>query len=483
MQDACTTQLTHYGVVVDEGLTLPAEVRWILGKSVNWDRVQVHAILGVLGKFWVNTASRYPIMFRSPARIVLLSTLVALTGCVGPNPPLGPSFAEPNTRPARNFTSFAGALDCMDGLLAKSKRGRFLISSTDIPDETNKIRVGADDMLINALSRMNRTSQRYVFVDQSRIKFGGLLDTEVQNGDEVVPQLYIRGSISQLDTDTADDKATPDGKPSGGNLIYANFGPYRTLSVVSLDMHLVAYPSRRVLPGSSVANSMVVVRQGFKGYAKGLIDLAEIGLSISVNRVESESQAVRNLVELGLIELIGRHAGVPYWTCLAAPETNAKKNERREKWFTRTRLPSTTPQVQKMLAALGYLSVPFEEGLGPKTRSAIARFQADEDMLPNGIVDFDLSERLRLRTEERLQLDPNPKRSVQAAATPTRAAPKTPPVAEQTQPRAAKARRVSNTPAAAVPTEARGVSCPTSAPGKPCDDSYINLQDFLKTQN
>jgi len=275
-------------------------------------------------------------------------------GCVGPNPLLAPSIAQPDTRPARNFTSFSAALECMDGLLGKAGRGQILISSSDIPDETNYVKVGADDMLINAISQMNRRSQAYVFVDQALIKFGGLLDVEVQNGDEVVPQFYIRGSISPLDREVTDTSATATLSPGTGKLTGARFGPYRKLSVVSVDMHLVAFPSRRVLPGASVANSMVVVGQGFGASASGLIDLATLGFSVQINRVESESQAVRNLIEVGLIELLGRHARVPYWTCLAQPVTSAKSNGKKERKFTRTLPEGELLAAQQMLHETAY---------------------------------------------------------------------------------------------------------------------------------
>lgn len=396
-----------------------------------------------------------------PFRTLLLSGIsAACINCTGPNALLAPSIAQPDTRPARNFTSFSAALECMDGLLGKSKRGRTLISSSDIPDETNYVNVGADDMLINAVSQMNRRSQKYVFIDQALIKFGGLLDVEVQNGDEVVPQFYIRGSISQLDRDLTDDEGSGSLKPGSGRLTGSTFGPYKKLSVVSVDMHLVAFPSRRVLPGASVANSMVVVDKGFGASATGLIDLATLGISVQINRVESEGQAVRNLIEVGLIELLGRHAGVPYWTCLAETHTSAKSNGKKERKFVNSLASGHLQEAQEMLLALGYLKQPLEQDLGPRTRRAISRFQADNDILPNGILDFDLMVLLERRTK--------------SAAIKAR---KIKPPQKAYKP--AKTKTVSQTNQVKVPAEQRGVSCPASSPGEPCDDSYINLYDFL----
>lgn len=282
--------------------------------------------------------------------------------------------------------------------MLQKKRPRILISSTDLPDETDEIDVGSDDMLINALSQMNARSQAYVFVDQPLVSDGGLFKLEIAREDDVQPQLYIRGSISQLDSAVSDDEIDVDweaasSKKSG--LIGASFGPYRKLSVVSVDMHLVAYPSRRVLPGASVANSMVVVERGFGAGASGIVNMTDLGVSVEISRVESQSQAVRNLIELGLIELLGRHAGVPYWSCLSLPQNDSKAERDRERRFENTATDQNIAEAQTLLMALGYYSGTIDNALGPQTRAAISRFQADEKLLPNGVVDFDLLQRLR----------------------------------------------------------------------------------------
>lgn len=332
---------------------------------------------------------------------VLYTTICAmLAGCVAPSATLAPSIAQPGTRPARNFTSFSDSLRCMDALFLQSKRPRILISSTDIPDETRDIDVGSDDMLINAISQMNARSGSYQFLDQGLYKDGGLLQLQISREDDVTPQLYIRGSISQLDSAVTDDNIDVEWDAASGTnrgITGAKFGPYRKLSVVSVDMHLVAYPSRRVLPGASVANSMVVVERGFGAGASGLINLSELGISLEINRVESQSQAVRNLIELGLIELLGKHSGVPYWSCLSLPQTDAKAEKKRERKFENTPDPQNIAEAQTLLMALGFYQGAVDNVLGPETRAAISRFQASEALLPNGIVDFDLLQRLRKR--------------------------------------------------------------------------------------
>lgn len=291
----------------------------------------------------------------------------------------------------------------MDQLFSHFPKRSYLISSSDIPDETGDIDVGADDMLINAINQMNRSNERYVFLDQARTSgFGTYQITTTRKGDEIQPELYIRGAISQRDANASDDEtsvAHAAGSNSGSSITGALFGGNRTLSVISVDLHLVQYPSRRIIPGASVANSMVVVEKGFNATAVGIIDNAILTVPLTIERIESESQAVRNLVELGIIELLGRHSGVPYWTCLENPSTDARVSEKDEKQFVRGSSQQAVSHAQEMLIQLGLLEGEPTGSLSPSTRRAISKFQARENLIPSGTVDFDLIQRLEQKTQ------------------------------------------------------------------------------------
>lgn len=338
-----------------------------------------------------------------PRRLMALSlaACLGLTACGPTMPRLAPVAANPNTPPMRAFTSFSGALRCMDGLLAQAKKRPLLISSTDLPDRTAGVRVGADDMLINAINQLNRTSRAYVFVDQPLERDGGQIDLLTTNGeDEIRPQIYIRGSISQLDSNPISGSVNPrssDLSQSSG--LTTNSTWSRGTSVVSVDMHLVAWPSRRILPGASVANSMVVTTRGLTTNRVGLIEMTSINTTLTLSRVESRSQAVRALIELGVIELLGRHSGVPYWTCLARDDTDAWREDVQETEETLRPRSIRLSDVQQALIDLGYMEGRPTGRVDRATRTAIARFQTEEGLIASGRVDYDLWRRLKERIQ------------------------------------------------------------------------------------
>jgi len=307
---------------------------------------------------------KYVIRFVKTACICLLS-LSILVACTPLTPNLAQRAAQPKVPPARNFTSFSASLRCMDDLLLGAKRSRVLISSTGLPDRTKKLNVGTDDMLLNAINQMNRKSKTYVFVDQSLEKLNGQIAIHTPRKGTINPKLYIRGAITQIDSDVASSTLTLE-TDDPDRITDHEIG--RGLTVVTVDMHLVNFDTKAVISGSSVANSMVVTTKGFGVGTSGMIDVTAFNTKLRINRVESLGQAVRNLVELGAIELIGRHANVAYWECLNIPSVKQRRTNRKEIIFSSADKILRIPEVQEMLKTLGFYSGDATGTLDPRTR-------------------------------------------------------------------------------------------------------------------
>ncbi|WP_193222003.1 DUF4384 domain-containing protein [Amylibacter sp. SFDW26] len=292
----------------------------------------------------------------------------------------------------------------MDRLLTKQKNNRILVSSTGITDLSRKISVGADDMLVNAINHMNVSNGKYVFLDQSLERKDGQIKLLTFAKDDIKPQLYFRGAITQVDSNAVNDQAnvsldlTNAPHPftiNGGALTSVTPSLNRSASIVSVDLHLVSYPSKTILPGGSVANSMIVTNSTFGTGGKGLIKLTGYNLSLSFNRIESVGQAVRNLVELGVIELLGRHAGVPYWECLNIEPSNEKKQNLKRSRYKATPKILSIIETQRMLEKLEYLSARPTGIMDRKTHAALSKFQSDNRLIATGDLNYDTYEHLK----------------------------------------------------------------------------------------
>jgi hypothetical protein len=338
------------------------------------------------------------------SRIVLaagIGGVLALTGCATVDPLVAKRVAQPDNRPVRNFTSFSASLRCLDDMLLARGMKRRAVTSSGFVDRTNRLSLGGDEMLINAVNQLNRKSRAYVFQDPPLERKDGQNTLLTTRGSKKERQagLYFRGAISQLDSSVASDSGSLDVDTGAGSAVLEDtgFSRSRGVSVVSVDMHLVGYPSRTVIPGGSVANSMVVVTDKFGFGTEGVINLTGFDFSISISRVESLGQAVRNLIELGTLELLGRHAGVPYWECLNTGLADQKRDNKSHASFKVNGIGAHLPEVDRMLAKLGHLDSAAQV-TDRDRKIAVSRFQAQERLIADGVVNFDLLRRLRLLT-------------------------------------------------------------------------------------
>jgi hypothetical protein len=330
---------------------------------------------------------------------------------------------QPKTAPVRNIGSFNEALRCMDDMfLAQGKRDIY-ITTAGIPDATGLIAAGTKEMFISAVSKMSAKSNAFQFVDYD------VTQTDVQilselvglRQDFVAPSYYVRGAITQLDIGVLSSNAN-----AAVSLPDVDIAASRDqiTSVISMDLNVGKLVTRQIMPGISAENSIAVVQTGKGADVGGLIGKAGLSLSIALNRSEGFHQAVRNLVELSTIEVLGKLTRVPYWQCLSIESTNPTFKAEARDWFDTMSASERDRFVRTGLVRAGYLRGAGEPGTD--LRDAIARYQAENDLVANGRIDFELYYRL-LATASRKGDPTATPAATDAAAVPAPAAPALPP--------------------------------------------------------
>ncbi|MBP2302115.1 DUF4384 domain-containing protein [Azospirillum picis] len=303
---------------------------------------------------------------------------------------------QPKTPAVRTISSFSEALRCMDGLLwAHGKRDIYL-TANGLPDATGRVAGGTKEMLITAVSRMSETSNAFRFVD-----FEPALDDVnalywligVQP-DFRAPSYYIRGAITQLDDNVVSEAAN-----AGLSLPKLDLGVSadQVVSMVSVDLNVGELVTRQIIPGMSASNTLAVVSSGKGADAGGLIGKAGLSFNVSLNRTEGLHQAVRTLVELSTIEVLGKLTRVPYWQCLGIDQTNPAFMAEARGWFEGMSPTERISFAQRALAADGYYEGAADGRLDERTAEAVGRYQADHDLIATGRIDFDLYQRLLAR--------------------------------------------------------------------------------------
>jgi hypothetical protein len=240
----------------------------------------------------------------------------------------------PAQTPYKSITSFADGLRCMDNTLLDYGVRDVSVIVEDILDETKKVNAGTKDMLISALSDMTKRSRAIrpiAYGKDSGNTIGFLFQAQQREPYAVIPPFGVRGSISQFDD--AIVRKNIDGGISIEPYLSVGAAKSAQATVIGLDLSMMSTADLAVVSGVSSRNSVIVIKEG-KG-VDGDVSIKKFGISFSVAvaRQEGNSQALRTLVELAAIELVGRLARVPYWSCLGANDSDPTVSNEIRDWY------------------------------------------------------------------------------------------------------------------------------------------------------
>ncbi|WP_448192227.1 DUF4384 domain-containing protein [Azospirillum sp. sgz301742] len=300
---------------------------------------------------------------------------------------------QPKTPAVRTISSFSEALRCMDTLMWNHGKRDIYITSNGLPDATGRVAGGTKEMLITAVSRMSETSNAFRFVD-----FEPALDDVnalywmigVQPNFRA-PSYYIRGAITQLD-----DNVVSEAAGAGLSLPFADLGisADQVVSMVTVDLNIGELVTRQIIPGMSASNTLAVMSSGKGADAGAVIGKGGLSFNVSLNKSEGLHQAVRTLVELSTIEVLGKLTRTPYWQCLGIDQTNPSFVAEARSWFDSMEPTQRVSFVQRVLSSEGYFDGTVNGQLDERTRNAVSRWQADHDLIATGRIDFDTYQRM-----------------------------------------------------------------------------------------
>lgn len=332
----------------------------------------------------------------SPKRLSLGFSLLAFSGlaCASDAAPAGPSAvataaAAPKTPATKTITNFTQALRCMDQLfLAHGKQG-IVITSAGVPDETGKVRTGTKEMVITAIAKMTLQSNAFEFID---FHGGGddLARLFEARGDasRKIPDYYIRGSITQMD-----DNSVRSSKGAGISLPFLDLGYSKdeSFDLISMDMSIGEAATRKILPVTSTSNTMVMVKGGKSGEAGGKLGKIGLSFNMDLSRSEGLGATTRTLLELSLIETLGKFTQVPYWRCLDTDITNPLiRDQARESYDMLQDKERITFVQRKLGGSMNRYKGPVDGVVNADLKQAVGEYQAAVGLVANGQIDFDL---------------------------------------------------------------------------------------------
>lgn len=305
----------------------------------------------------------------------------------------------PAVEPVRAITSFSDSLSCMDGLLRQSNIGETVVAVKTVKDPSGKAAVAAGEMIVTALSQMSKTSGAFKVAD---FEVDPLKQDTVQTLTNLLlptgsmsipaPQLYISGAISYLDQGVL-RKSNSAGVSHGENGELGISGDLQT-TALGLELHIGDFLTRTLYPGIDSANEIVAANKGFGIDGGAKIKKTGVQFSLERNLSQGVGGAMRTLVDLGTIELVGKLTKVPYWQCLSLDQAHPEFQRELLDWYGGMGERSKVKFFQTGLKNLGYYSGKVDGKSSKEFREALSAFQKDNKATPSGFINFESYERL-----------------------------------------------------------------------------------------
>lgn len=229
--------------------------------------------------------------------------------------------------PRDALTQYSTALDKFGTLLELYRQsGKTLyVQTRNISDATGLSHplVGSElphDITEMMRSAINRIGERVVYVP-FQPEYVLAHAQQGANLSLTLPDVLITGAITQFDralasAGRANDADVTFGGGRGETDAAFERKATSTLSDLTLDLNLVDFEKQVMLPKMQAANTIRVLNETFEQSFDFAIYGSGFGVYGSTKYLQGRHGALRLLVELSVLELLGRYTATPYWRCV-----------------------------------------------------------------------------------------------------------------------------------------------------------------------
>ncbi|MEI7851182.1 MAG: hypothetical protein WCH86_05055 [Kiritimatiellales bacterium] len=145
--------------------------------------------------------------------------------------------------------------------------------------------------------------------------------------DRTFPDLLVKGAITEFDKDMLEKKfeaeadyELPNGRSSAG----ASHDRSSSGGQVALDLQVVAYQTQQIIPGVQTSSKIFVMKGENNTSLNLVIEGNGLGVKSGFAKKDGIHAALRLLVEVSVLELVGKYCDVPYWRCIEGAPANQK---------------------------------------------------------------------------------------------------------------------------------------------------------------
>ena len=358
----------------------------------------------------------------NPALALALAASVAASGCASLDRSRADAQATlvERTRamssPQALATRYTAALEQFGRLLDVYRAGKppLYVQSRTIADSTGLSHplVGSElpnDITEMVRSAINRIGDPVVYVPYHPDYVLG----HAQQGARLqltLPNVLITGAITEFDRALASggrgfDLGLMFGRGRGETEGTVSRKTSSTVSRLSVDFNLVDFNTQTMLPRMQATNSMRVLNESLEDSFDFAIYGNGFGMTGNTRYLQGRHNAIRLLVDLSILQLLGRYANVPYWRCIPNAEPDPVVLQRITKSYLAQDTPTRVKWLQDSLRDYGF-TLEVNGRLDERTRTALDAVSAQFKLPPGkDYLDAPLFERLFLNIPlERVRL-------------------------------------------------------------------------------
>ncbi|MCP5004758.1 MAG: DUF4384 domain-containing protein [Planctomycetes bacterium] len=306
------------------------------------------------------------------------------------------------TAPVSKITSFTNSLTDL-GLMSEIYGSEpLMIQSNPIQDNTGAANYTSGeiprDITEMIKSSLNRIGGMVVYIPYDPSFVLNQMSMGYSSFDnKVIPEVVLSGGITEFDralevrggsTDfgiSKEFKSVPDWLPNKEVSLKNQNAAKTGLARITLDFNLLNFQTLTGIPRMNTVNTMEVGKaKKEKEMAVGLFGLT-VGRKGSILRVQGRHDAVRLLVELSMVEIVGKKFGIPYWRVLdieTIPDQVVLSAIK--KWYYVLDKPTRVALAQEWLFLHGH-DVPLTGDMESTTIEALKQFAGSSVSIEEGI--------------------------------------------------------------------------------------------------
>ena len=269
----------------------------------------------------------------------------------------------PESAPEVNLTTYTKALYELGRMTRKFGISKTYVQSKGVVDDTGtSMATGGEipfDITEMVKTSVNRIGGNIVFVPYDPVFLknqAGLNFTSLEG--KAKPDVVISGGITQFDRSL---EGGQNGFDAGGSFndagIELSSQDRDSTSSIGLDLNLIDFDTMSMLPRVQAVNSMKVYKVASDKEVGFSILGAAFGFKGGVKKIQGRHAAVRVLVELSVVELIGKYLTLPYWKCIPGSVPDPIVLETIRDQFNEADNTERMRMVQQLLRVYGFKNI------------------------------------------------------------------------------------------------------------------------------